>query len=103
MLKVGKYAENIYLLREQDEAGGGDYDSEVRLYVDDDKASLYVHAEMMIQEEHNRENECEECQEEKGICEKNCMKELKKNNNSFITCTCFEGISFEICKMPIKE
>ena len=101
-INVKKNTKHIYLLRIQAESGGGDYDSEVRLYVDDNKYSLYAEVETTIDVEHNREDECEECQEEEGRCEEVCLKELEKNGTSFITCTDNEGSSFAICKLEIK-
>ncbi|AQN68755.1 hypothetical protein [Saudi moumouvirus] len=66
---------NIYFLKITEYGSG--YHKQIWIYVSSDIEGVIIDAELYFEGEHNREDECEDC--ETGICLKDLKNDLEKN------------------------
>lgn len=93
-------AHKLYFMEIQESGGGGAYHEVSWLYVSDDREELIEHAIDYFSEEHNRDDECEECE-----CEEKLLKELRKErkgvSSAEIECTDNKTASVNIWSINI--
>lgn len=93
-------ANRIYFLEIHESGGGGSYHEIGWLYASDDKEPLIERAIDYFSEEHNRDDECEDCQ-----CEKKLIKDLRQEKKGIATadieCSSYEGASVKIWSVDV--
>jgi hypothetical protein len=84
----------VYFIKINESGGGGSYHEISWIYGCSSLIDAINIALDFFENEHNVDEDCEDCQND--ACRKKLVNELKKQKNSDITCTYYEGISFKI-------
>jgi hypothetical protein len=97
---VNDYATELFFIKISESGAGQSYHEYRWIYTCDNKKDVIEIANDYFCEEHNRDNECKECINNK--CNQEFINELTQINKTSITCTDYEGSSFEIWNVVIE-
>ena len=91
-IQIDENTNALYFLKIMEHGGGGSYHLSMWLCVEEDQSMIIDHAINYFENEHNRDDECEDCPN----CLEEMIKSLKTEQFASITCTSYEGTDFEI-------